>query len=91
MSHSTATSPAPPELQANLSSGYRYADGGLEPFPNYQVQPAGFPSGVIQASVTDMARFMIAQRYGRYSDEEIPEGASCSKHCPADAGHPLSY
>ena len=36
-------------------------------------QPAGFPSGVIQASVTDMARFMIAQLdYGRYSDEEIP-------------------
>jgi CubicO group peptidase (beta-lactamase class C family) len=74
MSHSTATAPAPPELQANLSAGYRYVDGGLEPFPNYQTQPAGFPSGVIQASVTDMARFMIAQLgYGRYSDQEIPE------------------
>jgi CubicO group peptidase (beta-lactamase class C family) len=74
MSHSTATSPAPPELQANLSGGYRYADGGFQPVPNYQGQPAGFPSGVIQASVTDMARFMIAQlEYGRYSDKEIPE------------------
>jgi CubicO group peptidase (beta-lactamase class C family) len=74
MSHSTATSPAPPELQANLSGGYRYVDGGFEPFPNYQGQPAGFPSGVIQASVTDMARFMIAQlEYGRYSNEEISE------------------
>jgi CubicO group peptidase (beta-lactamase class C family) len=74
MSHSTATSPAPPALQANLSGGYRYVDGGFEPVPNYQGQPAGFPSGVIQASVTDMARFMIAQLdYGRYSDEEIPE------------------
>ena len=50
------------------------------------------PSGVIQASVTDMARFMIAQLdYGRYSDKEIP-GARilAGKHCPADAGHPLS-
>jgi CubicO group peptidase (beta-lactamase class C family) len=74
MSHSTATSPARPELQANLSSGYVYVDGGFEPFPNYQAQPAGFPSGVIQATVTDMARFMIAQlEYGRYSDKEISE------------------
>ena len=74
MSHSTATSPAPPELQASLSGGYRYVDGGFEPVPNYQGQPAGFPSGVIEASVTDMARFMIAQlEHGRYSDEEISE------------------
>ena len=74
MSHSTATSPAPPALQANLSGGYRYVDGGFEPVPIYKSQPAGFPSGVIQASVTDIARFMIAQLdYGRYSDKEIPE------------------
>jgi CubicO group peptidase (beta-lactamase class C family) len=74
MSHSTATSPTPPELQANLSGGYRYADGGVEPVPNYKSQPAVFPSGVIQATVTDIARFMIAQLdYGRYSDKEIPE------------------
>jgi hypothetical protein len=75
MSHSTATSTASPQLQAHLSSGYTYADGSFQPFPNYQVQPAAFPSGVIQASVTDMARFMIAQLdSGRYSDQEIPEG-----------------
>jgi CubicO group peptidase (beta-lactamase class C family) len=74
MSHSTATSPTPPELQANLSGGYRYADGGVEPVPNYKSQPAVFPSGVIHATVTDIARFMIAQLdYGRYSDKEIPE------------------
>ena len=74
MSHTTATSPTPPELQPHLSGGYTYADGGFEPVPNYMDQPAGFPSGVIQASVTDIARFMIAQLdYGRYSDEEIPE------------------
>jgi CubicO group peptidase (beta-lactamase class C family) len=74
MSHSTATSPTPPELQTNLSGGYRYADGGVEPVPNYKSQPAVFPSGVIHATVTDIARFMIAQLdYGRYSDKEIPE------------------
>jgi CubicO group peptidase (beta-lactamase class C family) len=74
MSHSTATSPAPPQLQEHLSVGYTYADGGFKPFPNYMGQPAGFPSGVIQATVTDMARFMIAQLdYGRYSDEEMSE------------------
>ena len=74
MSHSTATSPAPPELQAHLSGGYVHAEGGFEPFPKYQSQPAGFPSGVISATVTDMARFMIAELdYGRYSDKEIPE------------------
>jgi len=74
MSHSTATSPAPPQLQPGLSSGYVYVDGGFQPVPNYQSQPAGFPSGVIQASVTDMARFMVAQLdYGRYSDQEIPK------------------
>ncbi len=73
MSHSAA-SPIPPELRANLSRGYVYTDGVLQPFPDYLVQPAGFPSGVIQATVTDMARFMIAHlEYGSYSDEEISE------------------
>jgi hypothetical protein len=74
MSHSTATSPTPPALQPQLSNGYEYVDGGFHAVPNYQSQPAGFPSGVIQASVTDMARFMIAQlEDGRYSDDKIPE------------------
>lgn len=74
MSHSTAISPIPPELRAKLSGGYVYVDGAFQPFPDYTGQQAGFPSGVIQATVTDMARFMIAQlEYGRYSDEEISE------------------
>jgi CubicO group peptidase (beta-lactamase class C family) len=74
MSHSAARSPIPPELRANLSGGYVYLDGGFQPFPDYTGQPGGWPSGVIQATVTDMARFMIAHlEYGRYSDEQIPE------------------
>jgi CubicO group peptidase (beta-lactamase class C family) len=73
MSRSTATSPTPPELHAHLSGGYAYVNGSFQPVPNYQSQPAGFPSGVIQATAADMARFMIAQLdYGRYGDEEIP-------------------
>jgi hypothetical protein len=72
MAHSTATVPTPPDLQANLSKGYAYADGGFELFPIYKSQPAGLPSGAIQSTVTDMARWMIAHlEYGCYSDEEI--------------------
>jgi CubicO group peptidase (beta-lactamase class C family) len=74
MSHSTARSPIPPDLRANLSVGYTYVDGAFQPFPDYTGQPAGRPSGVIQATVTDMARWMIAHlEYGRYSDDAISE------------------
>jgi CubicO group peptidase (beta-lactamase class C family) len=75
MSHSTARSEIPPELRAYASVGYTYADGAFQVFPNYTPQPAGVPSGFHRASVTDMARFMIAHlQGGRYSDEDIPEG-----------------
>ncbi len=74
MTHSTAQSPVPSELRAHLSVGYTYADGAFHPFPDYIAQPAGLPSGMHQASVTDMARFMIAHlENGRYSDRNIPE------------------
>jgi CubicO group peptidase (beta-lactamase class C family) len=74
MKHSTAQSPTPPALRAHLSVGYTYADGVFQAFPDYIYQPAVFPSGIHQASVTDIARFMIAHlENGRYSDEDIPE------------------
>ncbi|HZG43323.1 MAG TPA: serine hydrolase [Longimicrobium sp.] len=74
MRHSTARSPVPPELRALASVGYRYVDGVFQPFPDYTLQPAGLPSGAHQASVTDMAHFMIAHlEHGRYSDETIAE------------------
>jgi hypothetical protein len=54
--------------------GYTYVNGAFQPFPDYIAQPAGLPSGMHQASVTDMARFMIAHlENGRYSDENVPE------------------
>jgi CubicO group peptidase (beta-lactamase class C family) len=74
MAHSTAQSSIPPALRPLASVGYTYVDGTFQPFPDYIAQPAGLPSGMHQASVTDMARFMIAHlENGRYSDESIPE------------------
>jgi CubicO group peptidase (beta-lactamase class C family) len=74
MAHSTARLPVPPELAAHTALGYTYADGAFQPFPDYTGSPAGTPSGMHQASVTDMARFMIAHlQGGRYSDANIPE------------------
>jgi len=74
MIHSTVEPTIPPRLRPLASVGYSYVDGAFQPFPDYFAQPAGLPSGMHQASVTDMARFMIAHlENGRYSDENIPE------------------
>ena len=75
MAHSTARLQMPPDLSAHLSEGYTYAGGIFKAFPDYTARsPAGLPSGMHQASVTDMARFMIAHlQGGRYSDGNIPE------------------
>lgn len=74
MAHSTAQSPIPLELRANLSVGYTYQDGAFQAFPDYTGQPAGQPSGAVQASATDMARYLIAHlENGRYSDQNIAE------------------
>jgi CubicO group peptidase (beta-lactamase class C family) len=74
MVHSTAQSPIPPNLRPHASEGYTYADGAFQPFPDYAAQPAGLPSGAHQATVTDMARFMMAHlQDGRYSDANIAE------------------
>jgi CubicO group peptidase (beta-lactamase class C family) len=74
MAHSTVRSPVPPDLRPFASVGYTYADSAFQIFPEYTGSPAGQPSGMHQASVTDMARFMIAHLHGgRYSDANIPE------------------
>jgi CubicO group peptidase (beta-lactamase class C family) len=74
MVHAAAQTPVPPDLRAHLSVGYTYADDVFQAFPYYLTQPAVFSSGIHHASVTDMARFMIAHlRDGRYSDANIPE------------------
>lgn len=91
MVHATAQSPIPPDLRPLASVGYTYADGAFQPFPDYTGQPAGLPSGAVQASVTDMARFMIAHlEDGRYSDENIA-GARILEESTARQMHSTLY
>ncbi len=73
MTHSTVYSPMPSDLRDDLSVSYTYADGAFQPFPDYLVQPAGLPSGMHHASVTDMARFMIAHLQGGFYGDAATE------------------
>lgn len=69
MTHSTVELEMPVGLRPFASKSYTYVDGAFQPFPDYLVQPAVLASGFHQASVTDMARFMIAfLQNGVYSD-----------------------
>ena len=69
MKHSTVESQMPAGLRPSASKSYTFVDGDFQPFPDYLAQPAGLPSGMHQASVTDMARFMIARlEGGSYGD-----------------------
>ena len=91
MVHSTAQSPITTELSPFASVGYTYVDGVFQPFPDYVNQPALLPSGGQQASVTDMARFMIALlENGRYSDANISE-ARILKESTAQQMHSTLY
>jgi hypothetical protein len=91
MTLSTVRSPIPPDLRPLASVGYTYADSSFQAFPDYIAQPAGLPSGMHQASVTDMARFMIAHlQGGRYSDANITE-ARILKETAAQQMHSTLY
>jgi CubicO group peptidase (beta-lactamase class C family) len=70
MVHTTARPSMPPNISAHTSVGYTYEDGAFKEFPDTSGmalayadmgQPALVPAGDMQASATDMARFMIAQ------------------------------
>jgi CubicO group peptidase (beta-lactamase class C family) len=74
MVHATAQSPIPPDLRERATVGYTYVDSAFQVFPDYIGQLAMVPAGAMQASATDMARFMVAHlQDGRYSDAAIPE------------------
>ena len=91
MMHTTAQWPMPPELRSDASVGYKYEDGAFQVFPDYLGQPAIVPAGGIQASATDMARFMIAHlQNGRYSDANIAE-ARILKQTTAQRMHSTAY
>lgn len=74
MAHSTAQSVTPPDLRKYASTGYTYKNSTFQIYPEYMAQPALMPSGGQQASVDDMAHFMIAHlQGGSYSDASIGE------------------
>jgi len=84
MERSRANLPLPPDLRSHAALGYWDMDGVLQPIPkvpdDYLGQPAMVPAGGHLSSVTDMARFMIAQlNGGRYSDAETAEGRILSE------------
>lgn len=91
MLHSTVQYPMPPELRPLASVGYMYVDGDFQATPDYIAQPVLVPSGGHQASVKDMARFMIAHlQNGRYSDATIPQ-VSIFNEATAQQMHSTHY
>ena len=89
MAHTTAKPSMPPDVRAHTSVGYVYEDGAFKEFPDTSEmsleyadmgQPALVPAGDMQASATDMARFMIAHlQDGRYSDPNTAEAHLLNK------------
>ena len=73
MTHSNVNPQIPENLRPFVSESYTYVDGALQQFPDYVGQPAGMPSGSHQASVTDMARFMIARLEGGFYGDASTE------------------
>lgn len=68
MNGTTAQYPTPPELRAQESVGYIYEDG-YQVVPQLLTPEDLFPAGVMRASATDMARFMIMHlQDGFYGD-----------------------
>ena len=91
MVHTTARSPMPAELREDASVGYTYESGAFQVFSRYLGQPATVPAGGMQASATDMARFMIAHlQDGRYSDANTAE-ARILKKTTAQQMHSTLY
>ncbi len=64
MAHSSVRMPIPPELKAQTTTGYTFVDDTFQTFPDYMSQLATAPAAALQASATDMARFMIAHLPG---------------------------
>jgi CubicO group peptidase (beta-lactamase class C family) len=73
MTHSTVQPQMPEALLPFASKSYTYENGAFQQFPDYFAQPAVLPSGFHQASVTDMARFMIARLEGGFYGDASTE------------------
>ncbi len=88
MSRSTARQPLPAGLAADMATGYSNSAGGNRPEPFEVLQ--GVPAGAHAATVTDMARFMLAHLGdGRYDDGRILQPATVARmHQRQFANHP---
>jgi len=88
MGHSTFEQPLPTHLASDLAIGYAYRGGQYQPIPfeYFNVVPAG----ALNATTTDIARFMIAHlNNGRYGDARIlSESAAQEMHQQQFTHHP---
>ena len=70
MSRSSFQQPPPPHLASDLAVGYRYKNGTYEPYPFDYLNIV--PAAALNATATDIARFMIAHlQDGRYGNTRI--------------------
>lgn len=82
MDAATAEQPVPPELAAQVATGYRWTDGELKA-QGFEYVPLA-PAGGASVSASAMAHFMLAHlQDGRYGTERIlPEWAARQMHEP---------
>lgn len=75
MSHSTFRQPIPASLSADQAEGYAYKDTNYQATPFLYGQDA--PAGSMDATATDMARFMLAHlQDGRFGNARILQAAT---------------
>ena len=93
MNSTTVQYPTPPELRAQESVGYMYEDG-YQIVPQLLTPEDVYPAGVMRASTTDMARFMIMHlQDGFYGDAAteiriLEEATARQMHGTLFAPHP---
>jgi len=82
MANATVEQPVPPELAAQVATGYRWRNGELQP-QGFEYVPLA-PAGGASASAAAMARYMLAHlQDGRLGDERIlPDWAAQEMHQP---------
>ena len=94
MNGTTAQYPTPSELRARESTGYMYEDDAYQVFPQLLTPEDLFPAGVMRATATDMARFMIMHlQAGFYGDAAteiriLSEATARQMHGTLFAPHP---
>lgn len=87
MVHSTSRQPLPAALVPEMSQGYSWTGGHYEAHP-YEYLPGLSPAGMMSASATDMARFMIAHlQNGEYEGRRILADSTAQQMHARAFGH----